>query len=443
MMLKSLVLPASATVCAAALVPAVYAQTASVAPPSGWTTEQSASGVTVYTPSDLKAGEVFKVAIFEPVPLAGKSLEEWLRAFAGPVGGKAGSLTAPLQVTSAQGKVIAGSGTYAGPSGAILGAMFFGISTDADRVYAMRVLSTTEGSLLKRYKVPLKTLQDGMSERAIRKTARAGTTPARRTRTATRASRPAAEVKRYPHVTAPGKGVPSGQIAGILHSTKIAFAGTAANAESEVYLLLKDGTLHKGLPVAPDQLDVASSRRAEPDAWGRWRWAKPGVSVQVALPGESGGFKTADSGILVKPGKSGQRLQGRFGTGSSSSYAFGAGSFRLWGVTFTSDGRFLKDSRGGASGADAIPGTGQVSVNTTYDDNGSYTSASGSGVAVGAGKKRTQKGDRAGTYAINGYVLTLRYDNGQVARLPFFFLDNDLDNLWFEDALLGMDEKKG
>jgi hypothetical protein len=128
-------------------------------------------------------------------------------------------------------------------------------------------------------------------------------------------------------------------------------------------------------------------------------------------------------------------------TGSSSSYGFGAGPYRLWGVTFTKDERFIKDSRGGASGADPVPGSGQVSVNSTYDDTGSVTSASGTGVAVSTTRKNRPGGNLVGTYSIDGYVLTLRYDNGQVARLPFLFLDNDLDHIWSEDALLGLSKE--
>ena len=51
-------------------------------------------------------------------------------------------------------------------------------------------------------------------------------------------------------------------------------------------------------------------------------------------------------------------------------------------------------------------------------------------------------GDRSGTYTISGYAMTLRYDNGQVERTPFFFVDAAHHELSFEGAQLGRDDKK-
>jgi hypothetical protein len=118
-------------------------------------------------------------------------------------------------------------------------------------------------------------------------------------------------------------------------------------------------------------------------------------------------------------------------------------SYRLWGVTFGKDGRFVKDQRGGTGNSQFMQSGGQAAINTAYDDEGSVTSAAGNGVVVVSKRgKRVPDGHRKGRYEIDGYTMTLRYDNGIVVRMPFFFGDADHTTLWFEGNRLGRDEKK-
>jgi len=63
-------------------------------------------------------------------------------------------------------------------------------------------------------------------------------------------------------------------------------------------------------------------------------------------------------------------------------------SYALWGVTFTKDGRFRKDGRGGSSNGAFLQSGGQAAINTAYDDNCSYTSATGGQFHGGNGKQK-------------------------------------------------------
>ena len=245
-----------------------------------------------------------------------------------------------------------------------------------------------------------------------------------------------AEAARYKYVTAPGKGVQPAQVAGIVHSQTLR-PGPGASSKNECYLLLKDGTVHDGLPVPPDELDVPLSRRREPEKWGRWR--RQGAKVVAAWPDQPTRFVPLP-GVMATPAKAGEQLAGRFGTGESSGFSPFGGSYRLWGVTFTPGGRFAKDKRGGSSSGSLGETMNGFSVDSTYDDNGSVTSFSSPGAVGYAARKKGSS--RAGTYTISGYTMTLRYDSGKVERIPFFFAYGKRDQIYFEGATLVHDDGK-
>lgn len=249
-----------------------------------------------------------------------------------------------------------------------------------------------------------------------------------------------AEAKRYKWVTAPGKGLKPVQIAGVLHEYDLrvlsaGMSGLYTQVTDATYLLLADGTVHDGLPVAPDTLDVALSRAKEPDKWGRWR--REGGKVFASW---RGGTWAPLRGRTALPAAPGQRLAGHWGTGASSASLSGS-SYSMWGVSFTSGGRFIKDRSGGASNGAFAQSGGAPAINSTSDDSGSTTSVVGGGVVVQAGHKGGPDADRAGTYSLSGYALTLRYDNGRTERVPFFFADAAHDELLFEGNTLGREAK--
>ena len=248
------------------------------------------------------------------------------------------------------------------------------------------------------------------------------------------------EARRYKWVTPPGRGVRESQIKAVVHYYKVRVyyggSGVGTLVTDETDLLLNDGTIHRDLPVAPDQLDVTRSRRMEPDKWGRWR--RQGGKYVVSWAG--GPFQPL-RGSVALAGTPSIRLNGHWGAGSSTSNMMG-GSYRLWGVTFTHEGRFLKDDSGGYGSSQSMQSAGGPEISTQYDEHGSSTQVLGGNFTVGTQHKKNPNGDRSGTYTISGYTMTLRYDNGQVERTPFYFVDAGHRELSFEGATLGRDDKK-
>ncbi len=254
-----------------------------------------------------------------------------------------------------------------------------------------------------------------------------------------------AEARRYKWVTAvPGKGIQSAQIQCLLlHTETTQFyngSGMSISSTYDPYILLKDGTIYNGLPVAPDDIDVSRSRRQEPEKWGRWKKTEGG-SYAAAWPDFPAKF-VAIKAEPVFPVPADLRFIGRYGSGETSGSALGS-SFRLWGVTFTAEGRFQKDERGGY-GSNAITSSmpGGVAVNTGYDDEGSFVGASGESFALSNSTKKRPKNNRSGSYSVNGYTMTLKLEDGGTIRLPFFFTEKNRKSIWFEGAVLSKDDDK-
>lgn len=246
-----------------------------------------------------------------------------------------------------------------------------------------------------------------------------------------------AEAKRYKWVAPAGQGLKPSQIKGILLNQQLT-SGTETKLVYDVYMVLNDGTIYNGLPVAPDEFDASLSRRHEPEKWGHWK--KVGDGFAAAWPDAPTQYKPI-KGDLMKPGTKGLTLSGRYGSAESSNN-FTFSSYRIWGVTFTPDGHFKKDVRGGSGSATVpIEGSGMPFISSQYDDEGSATSASGDNFVVASSKKNKVDGSRAGTYTIEGYTMVLHYGNGKTVRQPFFIDAGRDPGVWFEGAKLAKDKK--
>ncbi|HEX8464152.1 MAG TPA: hypothetical protein VF627_05980, partial [Abditibacterium sp.] len=153
---------------------------------------------------------------------------------------------------------------------------------------------------------------------------------------------------------APGQGVPASEVAAIvhhfdsqLHQTLVSpggsyiipnFGGLATygynapihgmrhNLTSDTYLLLRDGTIHRGLETAPDQFDIRASRRKEPENWGLWK--QEGGKIQMSFAGKP--YEDVP-GRRVLPNRAPTRLSGRY-------------TFEGRGTSFTSTGRFQRSA---------------------------------------------------------------------------------------------------
>ena len=504
--------------------------------PALWQTQTRDGGARTLVPPDLQTGEVYSITVYPDAPVNGKSLEAWLRGFAGVVGEKPGQLAAPLQIEARENRVVSGTGIYVGPNGSRLGALFIGATGDGGQtVRVARTLFSSE-TVLEHYQnqnaalvkemtsalvaasQPKRPLGDepqevadiirvggplkagvyvGMhrekglfgagSQRPLRVylyangeyritdrhdedfdfsgplvgkykynaarglldlsaifdlknsnispdrdfcyygvdkdgtptiLARGGISPKSTTYLfwqgpPTKRLSPSAQnapalarqraLDAIQTVVPPGQGVASAQIAALVHDfsdTVITLPGayvgetfggfsssiTSRQITDEVYLLLRDGTVYRGLQIAPDQFDVAASKRKEPENWGLWKTENG--QTQVSLGGQP--YQKLD-GHKVLPVANGTRWSGRYLDSSLQ----GA-------ISFTAAGRFARNA----------PAKSEV-------------------VLIKA-QTQVAGGDLKGTYALDGYALTLRYDNGKVTRTPFFFGDPKRETLWLE-----------
>lgn len=525
-----------------------FAQTP-IAAPSGWATQAGIGGAQTFSPPDLAPGEVYRLTIYEPTSMDGKTPTEWLRAFGGTVGTKPGQLTAPLKIKRETGRVVTGSGTYGGPNGTALGVVFIGVLPEGgSTIRVLRTLFSAEEELAARYQGAAGDLLKAMlasdagdntgrepsndeppqvaqamtvggdiepgvyagvqqtrgmfgsrsslrlrvylyangeyricdgrdedfdmggpvvgkikytprygllnlgetlslyndnrsphntycyygrnrkGERAIIAQTRGlrdtntyltwvGAPTGRLSKGAEEAPAKALEAKRnrIQTVVAPGKGVPNSQIALVTRyyhwsmttiTSNNGFTGIDSsydmvNTTDEAYLLLKDGTVYKNLQIAPDQFDIRASRRKEPSQWGLWK--REGGKYHVSFEGAPYQPLPGDK---VFPAAPQTRLNGRYGILNSPQEA----------VTFTRAGRFSKT--GPAPDADKR-------ADTPTDESDHNSPA-----------------DRAGTYSISGYAMTLRYDSGKAERIPFFFTNKERTEFWFGGHSAYPDKKK-
>jgi hypothetical protein len=243
------------------------------------------------------------------------------------------------------------------------------------------------------------------------------------------------EAARYKFVTAPGAGVPPTDIEAVYYEWKQEQDIGGLQLREAVFLLLRDGAVRRGIPVAPQALDARLSRRMEPALWGRWRRA--GTTYEFAWPDAPARFAPMQGHVVVAAAP-GATLHGTYEGSSSYQLPGGAGSWSKFGVTFAAGGRFEK-FRSGGSGASIGAGETTVSSATVYDDDGSAGGVS-STVFAGGGRRRTpDTGNRSGTYRVDGHAIILTYDNGRVERLPFV-IEQDrsgrVKGVWMLGALL-------
>ncbi|MCW5620251.1 MAG: hypothetical protein KIS79_03995 [Burkholderiales bacterium] len=183
-------------------------------------------------------------------------------------------------------------------------------------------------------------------------------------------------------------------------------------------LLLKDGSYYRGTEPAPEQLDVAKSRRAQPQRWGRWR-AK-GSGYQILPDGASGQWRD-QAGRLIPAWKSGQRLAATYKHQAFHGNAASGGTFNATSYRFLPDGRFeiLRYVQSG-SGSVASATSGVASSSAGHSD-GTGTQASaggvGPGVAVNTSSRKDDGASYRGSYRLSGYSLELRFDDGRKQTL--------------------------
>lgn len=228
-----------------------------------------------------------------------------------------------------------------------------------------------------------------------------------------------------------GQGLANADITGVLYSWKQVYEVGGLQYKEWTYLLLRDGGVRRDVPGAPPaDFDASADRAADPKRWGRWRKAAAGYELSF------GGEWTKPPGQLMRqPGRTGERLAGRYEMSSSFSIGTTAAAWSNWGLQLSADGRFRRWRTSGAGGSTG-EGDARVSTGMAADDKGSASSVVAPNMGGGSARRTgVTDADLSGTYHVDGWSMELRYDNGKVQR-GFFFTDDTRKNLWFEGAEL-------
>ncbi|WP_084046011.1 hypothetical protein [Deinococcus hopiensis] len=200
----------------------------------------------------------------------------------------------------------------------------------------------------------------------------------------------------------PNAGLKLSQIEGLLHTYENESDGINITGVETTTLLLKDGTAYLNLRWSPHDLDVAASRKGEPQAWTKWR--RKGTGYELL----EGGRWTPPKGTLGVPGNRNESLTGSyefFSAYTSGTLMNGATSTARDVYTFTAGGQFTRTESGGVMG--------------TLNNGSTVTTGSAAGPSSRV---------RA-TYVFDGYTLEFRGQNGQTSRTYAFFWDKKKNNL--------------
>lgn len=220
-------------------------------------------------------------------------------------------------------------------------------------------------------------------------------------------------------------------IEAVLYSVEQSYRGTNYVATEYTYLLLKDGSARSGVPgPAPADFDLVADRARNPRLWGQWK--KSAETYQVRFAGRD--FTTPSPQVARLPGKKGQRLDTQFEASSGESHGT-VGFWQSRRMRFNKDGTFRRSSSGGGGGT-AGAGDTATSVYSAHTDKRSQTVTSSRDAGTSVSKRTgVNDADLTGTYEIDGWTLTLKYNNGQVVR-SFFSISHHGKSVWFEGRQL-------
>jgi hypothetical protein len=222
--------------------------------------------------------------------------------------------------------------------------------------------------------------------------------------------------------TAPNAGLTMAQIEGMYQSTELRYNPMSMlyDPDESTYLVLKDGWLYSNLRLSPHDLDVATSRRLEPQSWHRWRRAGNGIEMQESDEyGKTDGTWTKLK-ATPRPTIGARRLSGQFQAVASATAGIpgGGGAFSMSTTSFNfrPDGTFTWSNftqMYGSSNVGTGPGGGSIVVGgASVGPNGTSVSSVGGG-------------DDGGTYTTDGYTLELRTKSGKVLRWSIFSWDSE------------------
>ncbi len=209
----------------------------------------------------------------------------------------------------------------------------------------------------------------------------------------------------------------STRVTALLWKTEMRYEAFPANSmvmSEQDYLLLADGTCTDRVPRSLDGFDPSAERAAHPKAFCRWR--KQGTSYEVAFDGK---WRAVTGATVLRGAKRGERLTGTWSRSKTGT----VGAASTWNGTtlvLTADGRFELANRGAftTNGNLARP-DGEVVVSGTFGNGGGRATVSGNNVGGSTRTRGRAPGETAGTYALDGFDIELRYDSGGVERQMF------------------------
>ncbi|WP_234734471.1 hypothetical protein [Tellurirhabdus bombi] len=347
-------------------------------PPQGWSGTQKGNAFEMQ-PGDLPTKRLFVYSLY-PEETSTVSLARWLEAEAKKDAPQQGQVVASFDQRDMGAVKTITTGTTKGGKTQLI--VYMAVEKENQKQLA-RVITDPDVNFFKPYlstalKHFLKTTGTRIKAGSVRE-------PVARTKKP-RPSRPATPL------TAPGKGLTHAQIQGVyMHSEMRYGVGGFMYQEYEPYVLLKDGTLYKNITVSPYDLDVPASRKVEANKWGTWQ--KNGSKMNIRW--SDGKTDSWDKWHLGQPARRNETITGSFKTISGGGDIAMGGSTMIVSsknITFSPDGKFTYESMGGGS-------------------------SSSSGVGVSAYSNQ----DKAGNYQLDGYTLTLKFNNGLEERRFFYF----------------------
>ncbi|MCC7053265.1 MAG: hypothetical protein IT355_08335 [Gemmatimonadaceae bacterium] len=223
-------------------------------------------------------------------------------------------------------------------------------------------------------------------------------------------------------MAAAGRGLRPADIHGMLYHGYGATGASGYEYREEIRLLLKDGWVYFRDEIAPTDLDVAASRRLEPQQWGRWRATGGGIQVQRHDDsGQPDGEWRVQPGRILSSWAPGTRIAGSYNAAAFYGSVYLGGTYSSTSYVFRPDGRYerIGFSRS-SSAAMAAQGPQEFSASASSSSSGSGTQSSAGGGQPGvytSTRSRTDDGARnRGTYRLDGMMIELRNDAGEVTR---------------------------
>ena len=174
------------------------------------------------------------------------------------------------------------------------------------------------------------------------------------------------------------------------------------------YLMFGDGDVYRNLATSVDRLDVAASKKSEPDEWGTWS-ASDGEVKLVWNDGDSETWEK-DEWYTTQTAKKGELIAGSYSSisgGGDTAFGGDVITFSSANIAFDGD-RFTYEKTGGGTSRDV----------TAYSSQ-----------------------DRAGTYALDGDTITLRFNNGSVETKFFYFYPDSKDVFGIGDDYYILDDE--